>query len=56
MKRVNGLWYVNACMFNSTNYQFIKTSNWIPAGTFDRAILMINSSSHGVNNTSYKKI
>jgi hypothetical protein len=40
MKRVNGIWYYNACSFIFTDGKIIKTSNWVPAGTLDRAILM----------------
>jgi hypothetical protein len=40
MKRVDGIWYVNACSFIILHGRIEKTSSWIPAGTFERACVM----------------
>lgn len=41
MKRVNGIWYVNACDIRVDNGRDVKASNWIIAGTFERACVMM---------------
>jgi hypothetical protein len=41
MKRENGIWYINAVMYNIVDGKLVKTSNWLPAGTIERAIVMI---------------
>jgi hypothetical protein len=41
MKRVNGEWYVNACLILVSNGRDVKASNWQIAGTFERACLMM---------------
>lgn len=41
MKRINGIWYVNACYIVVHNGRDVKVSCWHIAGTFERACLMM---------------
>jgi hypothetical protein len=42
MKRdESGFWYVNACDVRIDHGRAVKISTWIPAGTFERACIMM---------------
>jgi len=41
MKRVDGIWYVNACCFTRLQGRIEKSSKWLIAGDFDRACMMM---------------